>query len=137
MSSVTIIHANSPRYNKNLLVSHMGHQISRIKLSYKLFCTLIWNVFHFSQNSNFLWFKGGFLGYFACTSSLIVEGVMQKKESPDFRILKVVISGLSTSVNNCKHSHCCSSLNNKYFSPIPAFTCYFHYSITSCHFIHS
>ena len=37
---VTIIHANSPRYDNNLPVYRMGHQISRIKSSYELFCAL-------------------------------------------------------------------------------------------------
>ena len=37
-----------------------------------------------------------------------------------------------------KHSHCCSSLNNKYFFlQLLAFTCCFHCSIISYHLIHS
>ena len=38
-----------------------------------------------------------------------------------------------------KHSYCCSSLNNiiYFFLQLPAFTCCFHRSIISYHFIHS
>ena len=43
---------------------------------------------------------------------------MEKKESPDFRIPEVGISGLCTTLSACKNSHCSSSLDNKYFSPI-------------------
>ena len=43
---------------------------------------------------------------------------MQKKESPDFRIPEVCISGLCTTTNANNLDHCCSSLNNKYFSQI-------------------
>ena len=35
------------RYDNNLPVSRIGHQISRIKSSYELFCALIWNLSHF------------------------------------------------------------------------------------------
>ena len=40
-------------YDTNLLVSHTGHQISQIKLSYELFCALIWNLSHFLQKFEF------------------------------------------------------------------------------------
>ena len=43
------------------------------------------------------------------------EGVLQKKESPDFRIPEVCISGLCTTTNANNLDHYCSSLNNKYF----------------------
>ena len=43
---------------------------------------------------------------------------MQKKESPDFRILEVGISGLCTTTTANNLAHCCSSLNNNYLSPI-------------------
>ena len=39
-------------------------------------------------------------------------GNAKKRESSDLRFPEVGISGL------CKHSHCCSSLHNKYFSSI-------------------
>ena len=40
--------------------------------------------------------------------------------------------------NNCKHSLAVIHLNNIYFFlQLPAFTCYFHCSIISYHFIHS
>ena len=43
---------------------------------------------------------------------------MQKKECPDLRIPEVGISGLCTTTTANSLDHCCSSLNNKYFSPI-------------------
>ena len=46
----------SPGYKTNLLVSHMGHQISRIKSSYELFCALIWNLSHFLTKFKFFSF---------------------------------------------------------------------------------
>ena len=47
------IHASSPRYVTNLLVSHTGHQISQIKLSYEFFCVFIWNLSHFIPKFEF------------------------------------------------------------------------------------
>ena len=44
---INSMHANSPGYDNNLPVSRIGHQISRIKSSYELFCALIWNLSHF------------------------------------------------------------------------------------------
>ena len=43
---------------------------------------------------------------------------MQKKESPDFRLEESGISGLCTTTTANNLDHCCSSLNNKYSSPI-------------------
>ena len=54
------------RIIRSLLVSSMGHQISQVKLSYKIFCALIWNLSIFSPNLNFLWFIVQFLEHF-CT----------------------------------------------------------------------
>ena len=67
MSSVIIIHANSPRYDSNLPVSRMGHQISRIKTSDELFCALIWSV---SQIRICFESKVAFWGIFVRISSL-------------------------------------------------------------------
>ena len=61
-----VVHANSPGLSGSLLVSRMGHQISQVKLSYKIFCALIWNLSIFSQNLNLLWFIVRFLEHF-CT----------------------------------------------------------------------
>ena len=61
-----VAHANSPGLSGSLLVSSMGHQISQVKLSYKIFCALIWNLSIFSQNLNLLWFIVRFLEHF-CT----------------------------------------------------------------------
>ena len=44
--------------------SRTGHQISRIKLRYELFCALFGIYLILSQNSNFLWFKVRHLGHF-------------------------------------------------------------------------
>ena len=63
------IYANSTglsKYDTNLPVSRTGHQISRIKSSYKLFCAVIYNLPKFFQNSNFLLFLARFLRHF-CT----------------------------------------------------------------------
>ena len=60
MSSVIIIHANSPRYDSNLPVSRMGHQISRIKTSDELFCALIWSVAKFEFALSQRWLSGAF-----------------------------------------------------------------------------
>ena len=49
-----VAHANSPGLSGSLLVSSMGHQISQVKLSYKIFCALIWNLSIFSPNLYFL-----------------------------------------------------------------------------------
>ena len=46
-TSYTYMRLNSPRYDTNLPVSHMGHHISQIKSSFELFCALVWNVAHF------------------------------------------------------------------------------------------
>ena len=37
----------SPGYSTDLLLSHMGPQISCIKWSFELFCALIWNLAYF------------------------------------------------------------------------------------------
>ena len=58
------IHANSPGYVTNLPVSHMGHQISRIKLSYELFCVLILNLSHFLPKFEFSLILSSFSGAF-------------------------------------------------------------------------
>ena len=70
--------------------------------------------------------------------SLIFEGggVMQKKESQDFRFPELGISGLCTTTTaNTLIAVVHLTINN--FCQFPAFTCYFHCSIISCHFIHS
>ena len=53
------------------------------------------------------------------------EGIQQKKESPEFRIPEVWISGLCTTTNANNLDHCCSSLNNKYFSQITSIYLFF------------
>ena len=50
---------------------------------------------------------------------------MQKKESPDFRILEVGISGLCTTTTANNLAHCSSSLTNKYLSPITSIYLFF------------
>ena len=64
------------------------------------------------------------------------EGVMQKKEFPNFRIPEVGIFGLCT-ITSANTLIPVVHLTIKFFRQLPAFTCYFHCSITSCHFIHS
>ena len=59
----------------------MGHQISRIKSSYELFCALIGNLSHFLRKFNFLLFIVWFLGHFAHTSSLTKIILKMKKWS--------------------------------------------------------
>ena len=46
MNSITI-HANSPEYGTDLLLSRTGHHISRIKSSLELVCALAWDLVHF------------------------------------------------------------------------------------------
>ena len=38
---IKTIHANSPVYGTDLLLSRTGHQISQIKSSFDLFCALV------------------------------------------------------------------------------------------------
>ena len=61
---------------------------------------------------------------------------MQKKESPDFRIPEVGIFGLCT-ITSANTLIAVVHLTINIFRQLPAFTCYFHCSITSCHFIHT
>ena len=61
---------------------------------------------------------------------------MQKKESPDFRIPEVGIFGLCT-ITSANTLIAVVHLTINIFRQLPAFTCYFHCSIASCHFIHS
>ena len=42
------IHANSPVYRTDLLLSRAVHQIFQIKSSFGLFCALVWDLAHFS-----------------------------------------------------------------------------------------
>ena len=163
-----------PDTTTNLPVSCTGHQISRIKSSYELFCALIWNVSHFLPKFEFSliqrWVSGAFSvvfhhwlrlfrhynhkSYLWWSVPLVTlhimspeadrwldrilligwvvnrwhskgEGVLQKKESPDFRIPEVCISGLCTTTNANNLDHCCSSLNNKYFSQITSIYLFF------------
>ena len=43
----TYIHANSPGLSGSLLLSRTGHQISRMKSSFELFCALVCDLAHF------------------------------------------------------------------------------------------
>ena len=43
---ISLIIRESPRYSTNLLVSRMCHQISLLKLTFELFCVLVWNLAH-------------------------------------------------------------------------------------------
>ena len=47
MPTLTRIIRESPGYDSNLPVSHMGRFISRIKSSFELFCAIVWNLAHF------------------------------------------------------------------------------------------
>ena len=45
----TLLVYPAPGYRTNLLVALMGHQISWIRSTVGLFCTLVWNLTHFPQ----------------------------------------------------------------------------------------
>jgi len=64
-----IIHANSlgesPGYDNNLPFSCTGHQISRIKSSYELFCIKIWNLSHFLPKFEFSLIQNSVSGSFS------------------------------------------------------------------------
>ena len=45
------IHANSPVYGTDLLLSRTVHQISQIKSSFELFCALVWVLAYFSRST--------------------------------------------------------------------------------------
>ena len=54
-----------PGYDNNLPVSRTGHQISRIKSSYELFCALIWNLSHFLPKFEFSMIQSSVSGVFS------------------------------------------------------------------------
>ena len=54
-----------PGYDNNLPVSRTGHQISRIKSSYELFCALIWNLSHFLSKFEFFMIQSSVSGLFS------------------------------------------------------------------------
>ena len=60
------MYANSPRHDTDLLLSHTGHQICRIKSSFALFCALVWHLAHFWFKIWIFLFVVQFLGHF-CT----------------------------------------------------------------------
>ena len=71
-------------------------------------------------------------------------GVMRKKESQDFIFPEVGISGLCTTTTantliaaSNRLLIAVVHLTINIFRQFPAFTCYVHCSIISCHFIHS